>query len=781
MGVAPKDTGPLGALRELWDRVVGSDPGLVRARLAVSAAVSMAAALAVGHVYATAVHDTGKGVLVAMMLGGVASMLGAISLTGTAVWPKLRVGAFFPVAFGAGMLPGALVAGRTDLMLCVFVAVMFAAVWMRRFGPAFFNYGFMVWMGYFFAAFLGADLGTLPALIADVAVGSAVTLLLSVTVLRTHPGRTLRRVQRAFDARARAVARACADLLEASGDPRRTLRARRRLHARGLRLSEAALMIEAWSTESGVFPQGWSGPALRQRLLEAQLAIDELAHAADELAEYGSDSLRRPAARIAGHIARREYPAVLYASQPLLATDEAGRAPQSPIASSEAATSPAAAHAFELLNAVALTIPALENADDSGAALAALEGISSAHSAAARLARAAVDFVVLETQADDAPNADGRSTEDFVPAVSLTLGVLPGSAAVAGNLAALGARWNPLSRARLTTRQAVQVALAGALAIILGRQISEARYYWAVIATFVTFTGTATRSETSIKAANRVLGTLVGLGLAIGFAELTAGHTLLMLTVIVLSVMCGFYVVNVSYAGMITFITIMVAQLYSALHEFTPGFLVLRLEETALGAAIGIAVGLFVLPTSTRDTVDAAEQAFLESVAAVLDGTADAWEGELADPPGLVRSMEDRMRQLALTARPLTRPLLSGDPTAMRRRLALHAAAARRIRALAVTPKPRPIPTSVSIAGPNGPASRLADGSVPTPDPEAAAVAAACRALAQIVTGLHGGPQGDLLNNRQGSQASAIDPLLPPLPPPLPPPLQALDRPASEA
>jgi uncharacterized membrane protein YccC len=170
----------------------------------------------------------------------------------------------------------------------------------------------------------------------------------------------------------------------------------------------------------------------------------------------------------------------------------------------------------------------------------------------------------------------------------------------------------------------------------------------------------------------------------IGLAEATAGHTLLVLAVIVLAMTCGFYVVNLSYAGMIVFVTIMVSQLYSVLHEFTPGLLVLRLEETALGAAIGIAVGLVVLPTSTREAVRAAERAFLAAMAEVLERTADAWQG--GDPPApaaAVRAMEDRLRRLGLVARPLTRPVISGGPAAMRRRLALHAATARHVRALA--------------------------------------------------------------------------------------------------
>jgi uncharacterized membrane protein YccC len=702
-GVAPVSGGPLGAIREAWDRVIASDPGLVRARMAISAAIGMGTALAVEFGYASAIHAGSEGVLVAMMLGTVVAMMGSMAMTGTAIWPRVRIGVFFPVAFGAGMLPGALVAGHTDLMLTVFVIVMFVAVWARRFGPAFFFYGFMLWMGYFFAAFLDANLGELPALLEDVLVGTAVSILLSITLLRTHPRRTLRRVRRAFSARARAVARASADLLESTGNPRRTARAQRRLHARGLRLAEAALMIEAWTAEPGVLPREWSAAALRRQLLDAQLAIDELAQAATALAAHGGEPVR-PAARIVGHLARHEYPAVLYAAKPVLSGDET--APDAGDAQLQ--------RAFELLGAVATALPGATDSTPS-ARHARSEPIAhpvGAQAAAIRLAHAAVDYVVLANELDDPRHAElDELSADIIPAATFVAGALPGSASIAGGIQARGARWNPLSRASLSTRQAVQVALAGALAIILGRQISDQRYYWAVIATFVTFTGTSTRSETSLKAMNRVLGTLVGLGLGIGLAEATAGHTILVLVVIVVTMSCGFYVVNISYAGMIVFVTIMVSQLYSVLHEFTPGLLVLRLEETALGAAIGIAVGLVVLPTSTREAVHAAERAFRDAVAAILRETASAWEGERsADPTALVRTMEDQLRRLALVARPLTRPLISGaDPALMRHRLTLYAAAARHVRALASAP-PRPL-----------------DG---------AGFAQACRALAGTLTGL---------------------------------------------
>ncbi|MBS2536423.1 FUSC family protein [Catenulispora sp. NF23] len=825
-----------GALRELWDRVVASDPGLVRARMAVSAAVAMSVTLGIEFGYAKAQHDAARAILVAMMLGGMVAIMGAMALTGTASWPKVRTAVFFPVAFGAGMLPGALVAGRTDAMLSMFVVVMFAAVWVRRFGPAFFFYGFMMFMGYFFAAFLGAKVSTLPTLMADLAVGTGVSLLLALTVLRQHSGRTLTRLRGAFAARAGAVARACADLLEARGDARRTLRAARRLHSRGLRLAETALVIEGWLAEPGSTVGDDEANALRRRLLDAQLALDELAHAADALARHGGQPGQpgqggrggrggqggqggqgaEAAIRAAELIARREYAAARSAALAILeACDvpavgahdgfERPRHARAVEAAEVAEVLPRPRHArvtdtatdldgisetrdaraieaaaihgaYELVDAVALTLPA--GADAAAAfeataigptdalraplprfasaavaladlALARLDGhpvpasaarestsqhaasgasrplatsqrfastampaASSQYAASAAMPAAASQRAASVARSSAAPQATSHAafqatspaasqrpasakrppaaSQPFAPAVVLIQGRLPGSVAVAGALPARG-RWNPLSRASLPTRQAVQVALAGALAIVLGRHLSETRYYWAVIAAFVAFGGTATRSETSHKALARVLGTSVGIAVGLGLGELTSGHTLLSVVVIVASMSCGFYVVNLTYAGMIFFVTIMVAQLYGVLHELSSSLLELRLKETALGALVGIIVGLVVLPTSTRDTLDAAERAFFDSViellrasAAVLD---DADEPAYQDLSGHVRAMEERMRQLALVARPMTRPLISGTDTArVRERLAGYASIARRARALADVP-----------------------------------------------------------------------------------------------
>ena len=219
-----------GWLSELGDRLVASDPGLGRLRGALSAAVGVASALGVETIYAAVTHAGAMDSLIAMLLGAVMAMMGSSALTGTGAWRKARTAVFFPVALGVGMASGAAVGNRTGLMLVIFVPVMFVAVFVRRFGMPFFFYGFMCWIGYFFASFLHATMPMLPYMLGAAAVASAWILLLSVTVLRTNPARTLRRTVDGFGARARALARGCADMLAAvDAEPRQRERLRRRL------------------------------------------------------------------------------------------------------------------------------------------------------------------------------------------------------------------------------------------------------------------------------------------------------------------------------------------------------------------------------------------------------------------------------------------------------------------------------------------------------------------------------------------------------------------------
>ena len=151
-----------------------------------------------------------------------------------------------------------------------------------------------------------------------------------------------------------------------------------------------------------------------------------------------------------------------------------------------------------------------------------------------------------------------------------------------------------------STRQAIQVAVAAALAIVVGETVSPSHWYWAAIAAFVIFAGTNSWAETLDKGWQRLLGTVLGVPSGVLVATLVSGNTIASLVMIFVCLFCAFYFMKVTYSLMTFWISTMLALMYGLLGEFTYGLLLLRIEETAVGAVIGIAAAVLVLPINTR-------------------------------------------------------------------------------------------------------------------------------------------------------------------------------------
>jgi uncharacterized membrane protein YccC len=278
----------------------------------------------------------------------------------------------------------------------------------------------------------------------------------------------------------------------------------------------------------------------------------------------------------------------------------------------------------------------------------------------------------------------------FTPAAELFAGFLPGSAVTVGPMVA------PEGAAKLllTTRQAFQIALAGGLAIALGDALSGQRWYWAVLACFLAFTGTATAEETVRKAAQRTVGTIVGVVVALLVVPLLGSSTVVSLVVILVAIFVGFYLFRVSYTSLAFAITILIAELYELLGTYSDGLLALRVGETALGAIIGGVVAVSFLPTSASCAMEAARARLAEElraatvdVAAVLHGGpgSTGHDGEPIDLHARVRSLDAAVHQLALIGLPLSLRVIPGSAArreAVTGRLSAWVRCAARVRAV---------------------------------------------------------------------------------------------------
>ena len=206
-----------------------------------------------------------------------------------------------------------------------------------------------------------------------------------------------------------------------------------------------------------------------------------------------------------------------------------------------------------------------------------------------------------------------------------------------------------------TTRQAVQVAVAASLAIVIGELASPSRWYWAVIAAFVIFAGTNSWGETLTKGWQRLLGTILGVPCGMLVATLFADNKTASLAMIFVCLFCAFYFMTVTYSLMTFWITTMLALLYGLMGEFSFGVLLLRIEETAIGAVIGVAVAILVLPTNTRTAIRTDTRAFLTSLSALIEvSTATMFGGdEAVSPTEQARQLDRNLQQFRVTAKPL--------------------------------------------------------------------------------------------------------------------------------
>jgi uncharacterized membrane protein YccC len=291
----------------------------------------------------------------------------------------------------------------------------------------------------------------------------------------------------------------------------------------------------------------------------------------------------------------------------------------------------------------------------------------------------------------------------FQPSVVLLGGWLPGSAQVSSTASLEGGRrWGERARLARPTRNAIQIGVAAGVAIVLGDLISPQRYYWAVLAAFITFMGAHNAGEQVRKALFRVAGTVIGIGVGSLIVSAVGHHTVWSIAVILVSLFLGLYLFRISYAFLAVAITVTVSQLYQQLGEFTNSLLLVRLEETALGAAVAIVVVMLVLPLHTRQVLRVALREHVEAVGRLVDhasarlaGGADETESTLRSD---ARAVDAAYQAVVATAQPIRRSVLGSAEVDTLRALRLTSASRNYSRNLVVdTGRSRPLAVSPPI------------------------------------------------------------------------------------
>jgi uncharacterized membrane protein YccC len=204
---------------------------------------------------------------------------------------------------------------------------------------------------------------------------------------------------------------------------------------------------------------------------------------------------------------------------------------------------------------------------------------------------------------------------------------------------------NPLVRA------ALQITIASGIAMIFGLMLSRERWFWSVLTAFLVFNNTKSRGDTAVRAIQRSIGTLLGIAIGLGAATLLAGHPAPAVVLASICVFLAFYFLQVSYAVMSFFVTIVLCLIYGLIGQLTLDLLLLRLEETLIGALAGTFVAFVVLPASTRSSVERALLRWYDVLRQML-AAAEGGKGRL-ELIEMSRRLDAAYRELTLAAKPL--------------------------------------------------------------------------------------------------------------------------------
>ncbi len=544
--------------------------------------------------------------LTVALLGVVITMIAARSVNEPDPHQQRITMALLPLPAAVSLTAAALLAPHKVAADVGFVIVVFSAVYVRRFGPRGRALGMVAFMAYFFTLYLSARISELPWMIGAVVVGTLSTYVMSAYVLPDRPEGVLRATIRALRARMAIVVDTTAEAVRTGRfDERR----RRRMRARAIRLNETALMVQSQIEETADAAALWPGVTAEQLapwLFDAELAIEWVATAGRQAADVGADISAETRAEL------------------VTALSQLARAIRVP---REGGLQAAAGRAQHVLDQQ----PRPTESDDPATAAVRRLALAIINAATATSeVRALVESAVSGRESEPAP-------DDVAPAET--------DDAESAERAGL----------RQTTRQAIQVTVAASLAIVVGELVSPSRWFWAVIAAFVIFAGTNSWGETLTKGWQRLLGTILGVPCGVLVATLFAGNTSGSLAAIFVCLFCAFYFMTVTYSLMTFWITTMLALLYGLLGEFSFGVLLLRIEETAIGAVIGVAVAILVLPTNSRTAIRDDTRAFLASLSALIEISTRTMFGadETASPTEQARELDRNLQQFRVTAKPL--------------------------------------------------------------------------------------------------------------------------------
>lgn len=224
------------------------------------------------------------------------------------------------------------------------------------------------------------------------------------------------------------------------------------------------------------------------------------------------------------------------------------------------------------------------------------------------------------------------------------------SAAPRGEASQPQQRAQPAGRRRIaaSTRMAVQMGAALGVAFVAGHLWYSPHWPWVVLTAFIVCSGARGRGDVLYKGTLRAFGAAAGTVVATWIAGSFPPDDVRSVVIIFAVLGIAIWLRQVSYAYWAGCVTAVLSLLYGYFGESAPSLLRDRLEEIAVGAALGIAASWLILPVRTGDVL---RRRLADSLAALSSILSVAAQDD--DLPARQLRFEESVYQLELIAKPL--------------------------------------------------------------------------------------------------------------------------------
>jgi hypothetical protein len=154
-----------------------------------------------------------------------------------------------------------------------------------------------------------------------------------------------------------------------------------------------------------------------------------------------------------------------------------------------------------------------------------------------------------------------------------------------------------------STRMALQMAIALALAFVVGFSVFPDRWAWVVLTAFIVNSGNRGRLDVLYKSGMRIAGAAAGTVIALLFTAHALASPAIAGPLILAALFFGLWLRPFGYAWWALFVTVALALLQGFADASPAALLGQRLEEIVIGAAIGVGAAWWVLPVRSTDVL----------------------------------------------------------------------------------------------------------------------------------------------------------------------------------